>query len=470
MPVPVLSVAQMREWEQATWAVGRTETEVIRRVGQLVARRAGSMTGQGGRILLLAGKGHNGDDVREAGPHLNDREASLLNVTDPSAGLGELQSALARRPALIVDGLFGIGLNRPLDANWIQLVEMVNRSGSPVLAVDVPSGLHGDTGQPQGAAVRASVTLTLGAPKQGLLVSSSTPFVGRLEVATDIGLVPCPHASELLWALPEDFRGFPPTRPVDGHKGAFGHLVIIAGSLGFHGAAVMAALSAGRAMPGLVTVLTPENVYLPVASQLQSAMVTPWAQGARLPDSASVVLIGPGLASLDLPPALRADATRHWHEAPFPVIADASALDWLPVGPVRNGALRVVTPHPGEAARMLRTTTAAVQTNRFSALREISRRWGHCWVVLKGHQTLVGRITGEISVNSSGNPALAQGGSGDALAGFLAGLLAQPPLQTDPQTTIRFAVWQHGAAADELSAAHASWTVAELIAQLGNAW
>ncbi|MBI3876117.1 MAG: NAD(P)H-hydrate dehydratase [Verrucomicrobia bacterium] len=469
MPVPVISVAQMREWEQATWAAGRAEADVIRWVGQLVARRALALTRPGDGTLLLAGKGHNGDDVREAAPHLANRQVRLLNVSDPAASLGELQTLLTQRPALVIDGLFGIGLNRALDPNWIRFVETINQSRCPVLAVDVPSGLDADTSQPQGAAVRASVTLTLGAPKHGLLALTATPFVGRLEVAPDIGLVRCPQKSELMWTLPEDFFGFPPARPVDSHKGSFGHLVIFAGSVGYHGAAVLAARAAGRAMPGLVTVFTPENVYAPVAAQLQSAMVVPWRQGARLPDSTSAILIGPGLAAGDLPGVLRAEATRHWQESPLPVVADASALDWLPVGPTRSTALRVITPHPGEAARMLRVTTAAVQSDRSAALRELSRRWGNCWVALKGHHTLVGRNAGEIFINPSGNPQLAQGGSGDALAGYLAGLLAQPLLQGDPLTTIRFGVWQHGAAADQLSAAQRSWTVEELIARLGNA-
>ena len=136
--------------------------------------------------------------------------------------------------------------------------------------------------------------------------------------------------------------------------------------------------------------------------------------------------------------------------------------------PSKN-AIRVVTPHPGEAARMLGKTVNEVQANRPRALREISTRFGNCWVVLKGHQTLVGRSTGEIFVNSSGNPHLAQGGSGDVLAGFIAGLLAQPALQGDVGKTLRFAVWQHGAAADALQATRTNWVVEDLVAEIGRA-
>src|SRR6185295_4531180 len=125
MPVPILTVAQMREWEQATWVAGQTEAEVIRRVGQIVAHRALQLTRSGDTILVLAGRGHNGDDARLAQPHLTEREVRLLNVSDPAAALIELMPQLKGSPALIVDGLFGIGLNRPLDEQWIKLIDFV---------------------------------------------------------------------------------------------------------------------------------------------------------------------------------------------------------------------------------------------------------------------------------------------------------------------------------------------------------
>jgi NAD(P)H-hydrate epimerase len=151
----------------------------------------------------------------------------------------------------------------------------------------------------------------------------------------------------------------------------------------------------------------------------------------------------------------------------MPVVADASGLDWLESGPVSADAIRVITPHPGEAGRILGSSAASVQADRLSALRELSRRLGNCFVVLKGHQTLVGCATGPVFVNSSGNPWLAQGGSGDLLGGFLAGLLAQPDWQKDPMTAIRYAVWQHGAAADRLAETQSNWTVEDLSGQLG---
>lgn len=468
MPVPVISVAQMREWEKASWAAKRKPAQVISRVGHIVTSRAKQLTRPGDLILVLAGKGHNGDDARQTGQNLSDREVTLLNVSDPDKGLREFNSLHSLPPALIIDGLFGIGLNRPLEGAWVKLIEKINRSQIPVLSIDVPSGLNADAGEPEGAAIRAAYTLTLGAPKKGLLKSSAWPFVGRLEVAPDIGLVPCPHEGDTRWTLAQDFDNFTPARPVDGHKGTFGHLIIIAGSLGYHGAAVLAARAALRAQPGLVTLLVQESVYQPVAGQLQAAMVRPWRPGLKLPDSASAVLFGPGLAAADLPADLKSELRHLWQEIALPVFADASALDWLPTGPTPARTIRLMTPHPGEAARLLKCPTADVQGDRPDALRKISRQFGNCWVALKGHQTLVGRSKGDLFFNSSGNPFLAQGGSGDVLAGYLGGLLAQPQLQADPTTTLRYGVWQHGAAADLLSAERTNWTVENLLDAIGN--
>jgi len=457
----------MREWEKTTWAAGITESEVISRVGEIVARRVRQLTLAGGRILILAGKGHNGDDARRSAQHLADLNVQLCNVTDPERELLTITQELEQQPALIVDGLFGIGINRPLDAKWQVLIQRINNSQSQVLSVDVPSGLNADNGEPEGAAIRASVTLTLGAPKQGLLFMLAWPYVGRLEVAPDIGLAQCPFTGEMNWSLPQDFRNYPTARPASAHKGDFGRLGIMAGSLGYHGAGVLTSRGAQRAQPGLISLHTPDAVYNAIAPQLQAVMLHPWQPDLKLPGDYSAVLIGPGLAQPDLPEAMKLMTRQVWQDSPVPVVVDASALDWLPSGPLPETSVRIITPHPGEAARLLRTTVPQVQANRPNALREISRRLGNCWVVLKGSQTLIGRSTGALVVNSSGNPHLAQGGSGDVLAGYLAGLLAQPALQTDPLKTIAYGVWQHGAAADRLDLSARNWVVEDLAAQIG---
>ena len=263
-----------------------------------------------------------------------------------------------------------------------------------------------------------------------------------------------------------------------GHKGSFGHVALVGGSLGFHGAAVLVSRAAQRAQPGLVTLFTDEKVYGVVAAQLQAVMVGVWKPKLIFPDSTSAILIGPGLAAPGTAGKLKALVQKLWRTSELPMVVDASALDWLPPGAFRKDAIRVITPHPGEAARLLQTTAQKVQANRVKYLRDISRRHGNCWVVLKGHQTLVGRSTGlrsdasspqagEIFVNPSGNPHLAQGGSGDVLAGFIAGLLAQPELSADAGKTIRYAVWQHGAAADALQAQSSNWIIEELAGKIG---
>jgi NAD(P)H-hydrate epimerase len=468
MSVPVINIEEMREWEAATWAAGQTEAEVIRRVGRCVAQCARGLTGPDEAILILAGKGHNGDDARAAREFLADRKIKTLELLSPETDLPALASALGERPALIIDGIFGIGLNRPLVEPWQKIIAAVNAANLPVLAVDVPSGINADTGDIFGAAINAAVTLTVGAPKTGLLATAAGPWVGRLEVASDVGLVPCPLKSDLIWTEAGDFQSFPPPRPAAGHKGSFGHVALVAGSMGYHGAAVLATRGAQRAQPGLTTVFTQENVYQAVASQLQSAMVGIWRPDMELPANVSALAVGPGLAAREVAENLRPMIRHWWRDLDYPVLVDASALGFLTAGPIGRKCCRVLTPHPGEAARLLNCATQKVQANRVAALREISKKYGNCWVVLKGCQTLIGRSEGEIFVNSSGNPHLAQGGSGDLLSGFIAGLLAQPALQADVATTLRHAVWQHGAAADQLQAARANWTVEELADEIGD--
>jgi hydroxyethylthiazole kinase-like uncharacterized protein yjeF len=467
MPLPILSISQMREWESATWATGQTEKAVIAAVGEHLARRAMSMTRPGETILLLAGKGHNGDDARAMLPGLVNRDARLLRVHDPRAVLPELTPALRRRPRLIVDALFGIGLNRDLGSPWADFIARVNHAQLIALAIDVPSGLDAETGRALPVAIRARVTVTIGAPKKGLLSPHAAEWVGQLEVASDVGLNPYPFHSETQWTIESDFSGYPPRRFVASHKGTFGHVAIVGGSLGYHGAAILAARGAQRARPGLVTLVTPADVYNPIAAQCQAVMVHPWNDEFDWPRF-TAILCGPGLAAANLPPGIGRTLQQLWANSEHPLIVDASALSWLPEGGTSiNGLNRVITPHPREAARLLGCSVAEVQEDRANAVRALSKRFGQCWVVLKGLHTMIGRAEGDIFVNSSGNAGLAQGGTGDLLAGYIAGWLAQPELQADPGRAIRYAVWEHGRAADRLTLTRENWTVEELAVALG---
>ena len=196
-------------------------------------------------------------------------------------------------------------------------------------------------------------------------------------------------------------------------------------------------------------------------------MVSTVEAGTKLQGPWSGILIGPGLAALGLTEQMKLLTRYLWRDSTLPVVVDASAIDWLPADVILRGQSRVITPHPGEAARILRTTPQAIQANRLEAVRNISRQFGNCWVVLKGYHTIIGRSTGELWVNSSGNPGLAQGGSGDLLAGFIAGLLAQPVLQKNASLALRYAVWEHGAAADRLTGRRPNWIIEELADELG---
>ena len=425
MPIPIITIAEMREWERATWAAGGTELEVIQRVGREIARVASSLTRPGQRILVLAGQGNNGADVRSAREILRDLEVELFEVMDPASDLERLKSRLQIRPDLIIDGMFGIGLNRSLSPEWVEFINAVNGAGRRVLAIDVPSGLDADTGETYGVAIRAYVTLTVGAPKRGLLASRAWPFVGRLDVASEVGLIPCPIQTEVLWGLDADFCGYPPEREISGHKGSFGHVAIFAGSQGYHGAGVLAARGAQRAQPGLITLYSMESIYHVVASQLQAVMVSPWQPVAKVPAGRDAILIGPGLAAENLPDQVKLLTRVIWRDAEVPLVVDASALDWVPLERPRRDAIRVMSPHPGEAARLLRSTVQEIQANRVQAVRKISERYGNAWVILKGHQTVIGRQSGELVINGSGNPHLAQGGSGDLL-GWLCNRFARP--------------------------------------------
>ena len=464
MAIPVLTLESMRSWEIGTWAKGVLEEDVIARVGQKIGERIMDATMPGDSVLLLAGKGHNGDDVRAACRWIQDREITLINFRDPDAQLPHLEKALACPPSLIVEGLFGIGLNRPLVGAWASVVERVNACCSPTIAIDIPSGLNVDEGAPFGITIQAWQTWTVGAVKSGLIKQGASEFVGRLEVLSDVGLIRLEDdSSQLVYSESSDFASFQSDRSLESHKGTHGCVMLFAGSLGYHGAAVLAARGATKARPGLVELATHESVYVPVASQLQNVMVHPVKKLLLIPPRATSVVIGPGLAFSELPKEFRIQVAEIWESFPAPVTVDASALDWLPSTSGPKEALRVITPHPGEAARSLGIKAFEVQADRPKALRQLSEKFGNCYVVLKGHQTLVGTSTSQIYVNPSGNPSLAQGGSGDVLAGYLGGLLAQRSMTNDPLLTLRYGVWVHGQAADDCESLSDTWGFDQLL-------
>lgn len=467
MAIPVLSLTEMRQWETATWESGTTEAEVIDRVGQAIAQWVHSHSRSDDTILIVAGRGHNGDDVRAAATYLVDRAVSTIEIDEPETSLVSLQEALAAGPAMILDGLFGIGLNRPLNEAWSAIVEQLNQSAATRIAIDIPSGFDVAEGKAQGATVRADFTLTVGAPKAGMLSREAAPFVGYIRPLTKVGLVEPPNGVGLTFSEPADFHDFPSRSQANDHKSTRGHLAIFAGSPGYHGAAVLAARAAARTRPGLITLVTDPESYVPVASQLQQTMVHPWQSKWQLPPRCTAAVVGPGLASPQLPTSLIAEVVRLWQEAPLTVVADASALDWLPQQNEPAPGPRIITPHPGEAARLLNRFTSEVNSDRIDALRSLSAKFGQCQVILKGTHTFIGSAEGEIYINASGHPGLAQGGSGDILAGLLGGLMAQPSCSSELDKTLRFAVWKHGQTAEDLETIQPNWTIEDLPAALG---
>lgn len=465
MPLPVISVSQMRDWEERTWDNGVDVDTVMEKAGSSLAREILLSTEPGDFILSLAGKGNNGGDTRIASNQLVDRDVLLISINNPRDIFEELEQALQRRPALIVDGLLGIGLSRDLDADWVRLINLVNESESPILSVDCPSGLDSDTGQVRGASITAQTTLTFGAPKRGLIPDLSAKYVGRLQVAPNIGLSEDIPESDRYWLTKGDMHSALPKRSPASHKGNHGHLAIISGSTGYHGAAVLSARAALRARPGLVSVFTPS--YQAVTPHLRSVMVHPW--GIECVDAlsrSSAILIGPGLAGPNVDDSLKRLTQNLWKESGKPIIVDATALDWLSPTVDASDSPRIITPHPGEAARLLGCSIDQVQQDRVKSARDLAVRY-QATVLLKGRHTIIAQAEGPILINSTGNAGLAQGGSGDVLAGYLGGLMAQTAFANKAIQASACSVWKHGHCADILDISNSYWGMDELIQELG---
>lgn len=399
-------------------------------------------------LLVLAGPGNNGGDALALArlARLQGRTVSVLALPGAPAwrgdaaqqanlwqGLGgtvetpaDLGPALSACRGWVVDGLFGLGTARPLEGIAAQWVETLNTSGLPVLALDLPSGLNPSSAEVPGPAVQATRTACFGALKvcHGLLPART--HCGTISVVP----IPLDVAPEGGFALLE--RPVLEPRAWNAHKGTFGHVVIRAGSLGMSGAAVLAALGALRSGAGLVTVLTDPEVRAEVAAQVPEAMVQPWM--GILPPEASVLLVGPG--GITEVPA--------WDG---PLVLDASALregdgpKWL----ARPDT--AITPHPGEFSRLFGLERPMLMDGRLLQARQVAT--GKPGVLLlKGAQSVIGGGGREdLWVNATGHPGLATGGSGDLLAGMVAGFRAQGLPMREAVAT---ATWFHGAAADAL--------------------
>jgi len=475
-PTPLYDVATIRRIEQA----GLDATPPFTLMSRAGAAAAGWIDQHvpSGRILFLAGRGNNGGDALVAATHLHQAgrlvEAWLVAEPDQlpaDAARAWLEARTAGVPLLamlpdpaaalppwptgcvaVVDGLLGIGLNRPADGHVARWIAHLNASHLPVYALDIPSGLFADTGAGQ-PAVRARRTLTFLGAKPGLLTLDGRDCAGAVDIAM-LGLDdPSAERPVAIVNQPASFVHALPRREHAANKGRFGNLAVIGGNHGMTGAPLLAAraalhLGAGRVHVGFLA--QPAPAIDPVHPEL---MLHPVAELAL--DAMSAFVVGPGMGSgtavrTQLAQLIEVCANA---EPPLPMVLDADALNLLaadaPLGQqlIDAGLHCVITPHPLEAARLLGSSVADVQRDRLAAARALATRW-QATVVLKGSGTIIATAQDEpVTINPTGNAALSTAGTGDVLAGMIGALLAQgmPPLAAS-----RAAVWIHGRAADRL--------------------
>lgn len=460
---------------------GRTTYEILRR----------EFPSLQGEVAVVAGRGNNGGDGFVVARYLANAgipvAVFLLGQRDRVSGdarvnleilahLGiaveevlaeaDLNPTIHRlaKAGLILDALLGTGLTSPVTGLMAALIERINHLRAKVLAVDIPTGLSADTGEVLGVALKAQVTVTYGWPKLGQVLPPGRDYVGRLW-QVDISIPPIlDREASVELAEARELRVLLPPRPSDSHKGSFGRLLVLAGSMGKTGAAAMSSEAALRAGAGLVTLGIPASLNDILAVKLTEAMTLPLpeAEGARalgvaalMPileflDQKSTLALGPGLGTH---PETRELVGRLVHDLACPMVIDADGINNLAADTAAlKGAAgpRILTPHPGEMARLLGLSTAAVQARRLDLARETAARFG-VTLVLKGAQTVVAGPEGRVSLNSTGNPALASGGTGDVLTGFIGGFLAQG---LTPWDAARLGVYLHGLAADYFVSRH----------------
>ena len=487
----VVTAKQMNELDRlASTQHGISTAQLMERAGELLlaALRAqlGSLTGK--RIVIAAGKGNNGGDgmvlarllqqhactvetylgadgstlrglAREQWQRLRQAGGHGCQCLDRAEWTMEQFRRAAKGADIIVDALLGTGLTAPVEGIYAEMIDTINGAGAPVLAVDLPSGINADTGAVMGIAVNAAFTVTFALPKIGLLLYPGAAHTGRV-IVVDIGI---PRAALDQLALtveqitPGLIRRLLTPRSPEQHKGDFGHLLVIAGSEGKMGAAAMSALGALRAGAGLVTVAIPRSQNPIIQELVMEAMSAPMAETAERTISEAAlpallhlavgkraVALGPGLS---LQQETQALIRTFVPQLACPVVIDADGLNAIAghdTTTTTRPAPTVLTPHPGEMARLLGCTTDRVQADRPQAAREAARRY-RAWVVLKGAHTLLADPDGRLWINTTGNPGMASGGTGDVLTGMLGGLIAQSIPLPDAATA---AIYLHGLAGD----------------------
>lgn len=433
------------------------------------------------KVFLFAASDDVGGDARLNLERWKHAGEGVTSITD-AAQWNELGRDVLSDCEIIVDALLGTGLNAPVTGFLAQVITDVNeftnrtRRAPTVVAVDIPSGLPSDGGKANGPVIRADFTVTFTTPKIGQLLSVDSENVGRLivhNIGTPNALVEQIGAKiagemhhELRWLEPREFRGLPLRRRPDSNKGTYGHALIVAGARGKAGAAALSGFGALRSGTGLVTVATPEGALPTVASFRPELMTAPLAQTDagtvslrnfeynrfdELLAQKNVLAIGPGLS---MNHETQQFVRRVLLECELPIVLDADGLNALAAVPSdflealadRRSPALALTPHPGEMARLLGSTVAAVQSDRLGSAQRAAAKY-NAFVVLKGFHTIVAAPNGDVFVNSTGNPGMATAGTGDVLTGMLAGLTAQFGTERW-ERVLGFGVYLHGLAGD----------------------
>jgi NAD(P)H-hydrate epimerase len=504
-----LTAAEMREVDRLTTELsGIPSSQLMENAGRAVANAVwGRVAGRGldekVRVCVLCGKGNNGGDGFVAARHLKERKLATrvvllgkkedvrgdaaknlakwreaggeVEVVEEESDWGQVWRDVCESH-VIVDAMLGTGLKGGASGAIAKAIADINERShkatgswpSLILAVDTPSGLPSDGEPSEGPVLAAHWTTTFTAPKVGQLTGPGAEACGILQVA-NIGspakLIEETGKGTIRWAGPNEFAGMPLVRAADSHKGTFGHAVIVAGSRGKSGAAVLAGYACLRAGAGLTTIATPDEVQPVVAgaypeymTELLLATKTGGIAAAnassgrmtKLLEDKAAVAIGPGIGTHV---ETRMVVQQLVREATIPVILDADGLNCFDGEAFKLGQRKTqflaVTPHPGEMARLLGSKNAEVQGDRLKTATEAAKKW-KAHVILKGYHTIVAGPDGRVFVNTTGGPSLAKGGTGDVLTGVLAALTAQFGT-TDWMRVLALGVFLHGMAADLLS-------------------
>ncbi|MEO9255597.1 MAG: NAD(P)H-hydrate dehydratase [Tepidiformaceae bacterium] len=491
----LVTSAQMRELEAAAVAAGSSEAQLMEEAGLAVAQEAWMLLGtlEGRRIVVLVGPGNNGGDGLVAARHLSDwgaelfayvprkrrdeslfadiHERGIVVLAGEDDAEGTQLTELLSVADCVIDALLGIGQKRPIEADEAigkALAKLADaRKGfSPpkVVAVDLPTGVNADSGAVDALTVEPDMTVTFGLPKVGMYQSPASSMLGRVQVI-DIGIPKAAQEAVTLELMTARWaRELLPKRAEDGNKGTFGKVLVVAGSANYLGAPRLVATASYRAGAGLVTVACPKSIVGTVAVGIPEATWLPQteSEAGGLSGDVAVSLrnqwpgfdagvIGPGMGDSESTRALLWAALPDLADLRQGAVIDADGLNALAAledGAQRTPANVVLTPHPGEMARLMGTTIADVQSRRLEVVQEAASKFG-CTVVLKGAHTVVAASDGRVRLSPFANPLLATAGSGDVLSGIIGGYLAQG---LEPFEAASLGVYMHAAVGEALRA------------------